>query len=34
MEVVNFTDLMTMSEDALDAENEEIHPTFDLDANI
>ena len=28
------TDLLTMSEDALDTENEEIHPTFDLDASI
>ena len=34
MEFVNFTDLLTMSEDALDKENEEIYTTFDLDASI
>ena len=34
VEVVDFTDLLTMSEDALDTENEEIDPTFDLDASI
>ena len=34
VEVVNFTDILTMSEDALDTENKEIHPTFDLDASI
>ena len=34
VKVVDFTDLLTMSEDALDTENQEIDPTFDLDASI
>ena len=34
VEVVNFTYLLTMSEDALNTENEEVDPTFDVDASI